>query len=697
MDVPSRGDRLRYHLDRFLSWHPFARFIALFVLSFVLIFICAVLAKIAMPAPTEPGESFDLFEALWWALTRVADAGTMGDDKGTLVRFVAILASISGVVVVALLIGLVSGTVGDKIDDLRKGRSPVIDHHHTLILGYGEKIFALLKELRAANANQKSAAVVVLSTVDKEEVENALRERLPDLQTTRVIVRQGSPFSVQDLKKVGAGRAKSIIILASEEVGPDGQGEQSDMDAIKSLLALRRIDGALTTNYAVVEMHDASRREVAEKLGNGGVEVVAMDETLSRMMVQTARQNGLAEVYREVLTYAGSEFYFAKVGALKGITFGEAQWKVNGAVVCGLRRHGAKGSTATELNPGDEVVLSANDELLVLAEDDDSFSFGASHQVTVSPGFLGAPAVAPQPERLLICADSPKLADMLKEFDNYLMAGSEAWLMPGTDQQLFMERLTECVGQLKRVKVRFLEGDPTSPEALRQVAFSQLSVAMVVSDTRRSIDEADAHTVMTVLLLRDAFKKLGDVKPRIISEIIDPRTKDLLEQEYGADFVVSSEMTSMLLAQVSERRELNGVFGDLFDADGNEIYLKRAACYAVLGSTTPWLAVQKVARLRGEVAVGYIRFGQKPLLNPSQQESLVLSDQDRIIVIAQDESEAPVVSKTVVGAVAKVTEKVPRSALLPPEPAADPRAVSAGPRVQGPSTMPRAPLPGKKT
>jgi len=57
---------------------------------------------------------------------------------------------------------------------------------------------------------------------------------------------------------------------------------------------------------------------------------------------------------------------------------------------------------------------------------------------------------------------------------------------------------------------------------------------------------------------------------------------------------VSTEITSMLLAQVSEHRDLNAVFSDLFTSIGCEIYLKRAACYALLEQPTGWLSVQKV-------------------------------------------------------------------------------------------------------
>jgi Trk K+ transport system NAD-binding subunit len=668
--------------------------------------ICAALVKAVMPPPENPAETFDFLEAMWWAMTRVADGGTMGGDKGTLVRVVAALATVSGVAVVAVLIGLVSSAVSDKVDDLRKGKSPVIDEGHTLILGYHEKIFAILRELREANANQKQASIVILSPADKEEVETTVRERLPDMWTTRVVVRQGSPYSVHDLRKVGAGRAKSIIVLADEGAARNAEAPgAADMATIKTLLALRRVPGALTRNHAVVELLDSERRAVVEQLGAGGVEVVAMAETLSRMMVQTARQNGLAQVYRDLLTYEGSEFYFKTFPELAGQPFGVAQWRMKDAVVVGVRRPGVDGAGGqTLLNPAEGFLLEKDDELLVIAEDDDTFSLTAQHQPVVSDTFRGATPIARTPERLLVCGRSPKLGDMLREFDNYVLPGSEAWLMPGQGKDQFADFIKAEVGALKNLKLKYVDGDPTMPDALHRVASPDFAAAMVVADTQIDPEEADARTVMTVLLLRDLFRGL-DKKPRIISEILDPRTKDLLEQDYGADFVVSAEITSMLLAQVSERRDLNAVWADLFDSDGNEIYLKRAACYVVPGQTTPWLSVQKVARERGEVAIGYLKMNARPAINPKQDESLVFADDDRVIVVSEDDSEAPgdrrggVLTEAPAPLEARA-EKTPapgRSALLPPEgPRPEARTVSAGPRVEGPSTMPRPPLPPRQ-
>jgi ion channel POLLUX/CASTOR len=464
--------------------------------------------------------------------------------------------------------------------------------------------------------------------------------------------------------------------------------------------------------------------------------------------VQTARQNSLAQVYRDLLSYEGSEFYFKAFPELNGRPFGEAQWKMKDGVVVGVRRPVPGGRGQTMLNPPDDLYLASHDELLVLAEDDDTFSLTANHAPQISGNFRPPQPLPKTPDRLLICGMSQKLADMLKEYDNYVLQGSEAWVMTGGDEEAFNTFVADQVGRLQRLSVRFAAGDPTLPEEVRTVAAAQpWTATLVVAQDGLEPDEADARTVISVLLLRDYFKTAGGEAPRIISEILDARTKDLLEQDVGADFVVSNEMTSMLLAQVSERRDLNAVFADLFDSDGNEIYLKRAECYAVVGEPTPWISVLKMARQRKEIALGYARLNQSPILNPKQTETLVFAAGDRVVVVSEDDrevmAEAPVMSeetspvaqtviqeRTPLPTHAMVTDPgvpahaaqtmispggkpVPR--LAPPpgvkiptgktgvEPKLDPRTLQAerattgGGRVPGPSQLPRTPLPPKKS
>jgi hypothetical protein len=54
-----------------------------------------------------------------------------------------------------------------------------------------------------------------------------------------------------------------------------------------------------------------------------------MHETLSRMMVQTARQSGLAEVYTDLLTFEGSELYYAHMPEVEGLEWSKVQARLH--------------------------------------------------------------------------------------------------------------------------------------------------------------------------------------------------------------------------------------------------------------------------------------------------------------------------------------------------------------------------------
>ena len=59
------------------------------------------------------------------------------------------------------------------------------------------------------------------------------------------------------------------------------------------------------------------------------------------------------------------------------------------------------------------------------------------------------------------------------------------------------------------------------------------------------------------------MKQASD-KTVIISEILDPRTKNLLSMSKISDYVLSNELVSMALAMVAEDRQINDVLEELF-------------------------------------------------------------------------------------------------------------------------------------
>ena len=153
---------------------------------------------------------------------------------------------------------------------------------------------------------------------------------------------------------------------------------------------------------------------------------------------------------------------------------------------------------------------------------------------------------------------------------------------------------------------------------------------------------ADARTLVTLLHLRDIADKSGH-SFSIVSEMLDVRNRNLAEVTRADDFIVSDKLISLMLAQISENKQLNAVFADLFDAQGSEIYLKPASAYLKLGVPLNFYTVVEAARRRGEVAFGYrqkAKVGDAAsnygvVINPDKSRTVTFAAGDTIVVLAE--------------------------------------------------------------
>ncbi|KAL6068802.1 Ion channel CASTOR [Balamuthia mandrillaris] len=710
---PGLAERLHYKVDFYLSGSRYARFILLGTVSLALTLLCACLAYVVLGRDSHHHPDFSFGEAMWWAMVRMIDTGALeSEDVAPASRLLSVFATLCGLAVVASLIGLVNATLEEKFEELRRGKSKVIDRNHTLILGFQqEKLLAILAELREIQRNEqgqahrekgrKGRSVVVLSEVDKLQVEAIIREHLGSMLNTSVVVRQGSVYSPIDLRKVGAERARSIIVLTDDndsDSGSNGDGNGNcnngdndtrlrDIGAIKTLLALRRIDGVLHNNYVVIELQDSSRRAVVERLGKNRTKVVNMSETLSKILVQTSRQRGLAAIYADLLTFVGSEFYYKNFPELEGVAFGRVQSMMNGAVVLGVQRTKEKNLSFTILNPKDDFVIRAEDDILVISECGGTFALTGNFSFAV-PDSLQRDAAGEKKRRkkhrkkkqqqmkkqrqkmkeegekkneavtthhkmetFLICGYGRKLPAVLTEFDRYLGPGSAIYIMLGLPNKQERPAIEELKAlPLRNITLSFVNGDPTTPQGLRQLVgttFEELKCTIVLANDHLPSEEADAHTIITVLLLSELLDDMFACatrkrkrKPRIICEIMDTRSKDLLSQDEGVEFVLSTLITSRLITQISEQPGISEVFAELFAEEGNEIYIKPASLYAPLDVPFSWLTVQAVARQYHQIAIGYTYGLERiPVINPPQSEPITFTRQHKVVVVAEDEED----------------------------------------------------------
>ncbi len=622
-------DRLRYRFDAFMSRGPSALVGALALASMLVIVAGTLLVHGLGVAPADAGGHRPGFlTLLWMSGMRAMDAGAVGGDDGSKLYLALMLAvTLGGIFIVSAFIGVLNSGLGAKLDELRKGRSRVIEEGHALILGWSGQVFTVVSELCAAAENQGGTVIVVLADKDKVEMEDELAKKVPDLRGSRLVCRSGSPIDLDDLDLGSPELARAIVVL--------GPADSNDPDAsvIKTVLALvGHRPREAGRHHIVAEIRDAKNRAPARMVGRDQVELVVSGDVIARIAVQTCRQTGLSAIYTELLDFGGDEIYFHKSHGLAGRRFGEALDAFEEGAVIGVR----KADGATRLLPGMDEKIGADDALIVIAEDDDKVR-AATGKHKVKEAALRTAAPKPRaPERTLVLGWNSRGAMVVSELDKYAMPGSALTIIADDDSPA--DDLAALEEPVKNHDVRVVRGDINDRRVLNTVGVSGYQHIVTLSYAEKiGVQEADAITLVALLHLRDIEEKIGD-SFSVVSEMLDARNQKLAEVTGTDDFIVSEDLISLLLAQLAENKALGPVFEDLFDADGAEIYLKDASTYVATGEPVDFFTVVEAARRRGEIAIGYDvaakGAARKPKLNPKKSAKVTFAAGDRVVVIA---------------------------------------------------------------
>ena len=626
MSKPSFISRFRYGFDNIMARGTVALVLLLSLATFLVIFVIAILVEVFKIYPAgDPGLDLPFGEVLWGNLMRAMDAGTVAGDTGTGYRAFMLFITIFGIFVVACLIGIISGGFNTKIEQLRKGRSRVLESDHTLILGWSTKVFPIISEICIANESRGRAVIVVLADRDKVEMEDEIRAKIPKAGKTRIIVRSGDPMDLTDLELSSPRAARSIILLA-----PEGT-DDPDSVVIKTALALTNNPNRRDGDYHIVgEIQDPANLEAARLVGKHEASWVLANDLISRVTVQTSRQSGLSVVYTELLDFGGDEIYFTEQESLEGQSYFETQLAFAEAAVMGIVTDGT-----VHINPPADTIYNKGDQLVVIAEDDSTIRIAGTGTV-VNSAISTRVSPAPEPEQTLVLGYNDSLHAMLRELSEYVAPGSSVTIVADVDQPEFAE--------YPNLSITFTRGDTTSRTVLGQVPVVDFAHIIVLAyketlDTQR----ADAKTLITLLHLREIADEAG-LDPNVVSEMLDDRNRELAEVTKADDFIVSDQLISLMLSQMSENQKLNDVFTTLFSSEGSEIYLRPAELYIAPGSDVDFYTVLEAARRRGETAIGYRiaqherssaeQFGVR--VNPRKATRLAFVPGDKIVVLAND-------------------------------------------------------------
>ena len=645
------GARLRYKSDEFISGGAGRQLMFLFVLTMVLVIFFAIVSAILSfiePTVAAPGSgSFfgNALDRMWHFWGRFLDAGTMGGDEGQLNRFVSSIATIIGVIVAGLLISSLAGNFTERLEQIKRGSGPVLEEKHFLILGWSEKIYSVIDQLTEAYVKKGQITVVVMAEGDKIQMEEALRDKVVHQDRCKIVVRSGSSVSLVDLAKVSFERAQAIVVLLDEKDAEDPN--RADGRIIKTLMALYNhpdAKGRIDNIKVTAEVMMPENQDIAVIASNGRAQVIKTNEIISKIILQTSRISGLSFVYDELLRFEGNEIHYTFVPQCVGRMFGETLLHFpNGCVVGVAKRDGS----SHILNPAADYVIQPDDELLILAEDDHIPL--VPYQGPLRLDQIQVPqASADKPvEHMLVLGWNEKIFPIISEFDDYVGAGSSLTIISNIPQADREAEIADKCGTLEKTSVRHVEGEFTSRALMEEIQPQVYPTVMVLGQSGTGgAEEADTKAIIALLLMRDSRRRAGIAHQKVCSEILDPKNRDLAATTEIHDIVISNEMISMILAQITYEPRVRPVLEDVFRSEGSEIYLKDLRLYAPPGQAVSFEYLILAAKARGEVALGVQVANDDParrygiFLNPVQQlrvTPITPKAGDRLIVLAEDD------------------------------------------------------------
>lgn len=613
---PKFWDRVRYQFDNLMSKGTIALVEVLFIITAIVVLVTGVLGAI-VNADLAAGQS------IWQSLMHAIDAGTLAGDSTTNVWYVLLmsLVTICGIFITSILIGIISTGFETKLNDLRKGTSKVIETGHTVVIGFNDSIYTILSELIEAGSNHKKNCIVVLGDEEKEVMEESIKGNIKDFKTTRVICKSGRVTESYLLERAALENSKSIII-----------NEDDDFLVIKVILATLnylKSKNAFHNDLHITSMiHDKANLEAAKIAGEGKAEILFFKDAISRIIAHTCRQPGLSIVLTEFFDFGGDEFYFENFPELEGKTFGEVLNFFEISTVIGLQKDGI-----VMMNPPMDTRISSKDYIIHLAEDDNTSKPKIhTRELDLSVMSDSNNEVARSNRPLLVLGYNNFIPDILAELDNYIEPGTEITVanteFPDSTENNTYHNISVVLKQCdiyKRIELEKLIVDSTED-------------ILLLSDLSNDMESADAKTLLLLIQLRDIENKWKR-EFNITSEMCSVSNQKLAKVANVDDFVVGSTITNLIITQVSENRKLALLFEDLLDADGSELYMKKATRYIKAGVETDFYTITEIARKRNEIAVGYKKVsenGIRVVTNPKKSEKISFQEEDYLIVIAED-------------------------------------------------------------
>lgn len=631
------AERARYLVDRAFA-REFAGQLGLFLLLVIVFTIIGMTATFFGLFSAENvdvrgirrGIDAGFWDSLWWSLQHVLSLRALERMYGATGPILAYTISLSivGLAVFGILVSLINNTMRSRIEKLKKGETTVKERGHVLVLGWNNKIYAVLEQLAR---REPGLRVVVLAPVRSDEMHDKLRVAGVLAENITVILRSGIPSNRRELERVAINHASSVIILSTDS---------DDSEAIKTLVLLaswsawRGKPPTLTAEITLQENYELANIAARDRLF-----VLSSGRVISKVIVQTIRNPGLATVYTELFSTSGSGIHVEQIAACAEETLGDIAHGFANAIPIGVtwtEERDGESRHAAGLNPGADYDLAEDEQLVLLArrlpvkytQPAGEFESTVYHDGGVRRSVR---------RRVLLIGWTDMLFDVLKELNANAQRGTSVTILSGLKPEDATDQVrTKLGGQLDSLTMDYRKGDAIEESAYDGIDLTSYESVVVLADEKAARSDVDTRT-LRILLRLDNLRRDHATRAHTVVELHDDNNRDLLSGLGVDDIIVSPSVISAQLAQIARSAILGPIYRELLSAGGVEISIRPASHYVRAGEECCFDDLLYAADQKMEIALGLrVASGSGEIrLNPDRSVRWTFGEDDQVVVMAQ--------------------------------------------------------------
>jgi len=645
----SLGDKIQYKFDSIMSRGGSSILMGLIILI-VLSLVIMLIFRILIGAVIHDSSLQGLPNMFWRSLVQIVDAGGIGEDSNSHIfnKFAGLVSVLLGLVIFSVLVAFIINQFNIKAEDLRKGRSKVIEQGHMIILGFGIQVVEIIQQLIIANETGEKKAIVILADTDKAAMDDLLTEEIKDRKNTRIITRSGDVCNTKMIQRLSLAEARAVIILNDANVAAlPKMRDQGDAKVLEACIAVVTAAGANNLPPVVAQLHSDKTSRLAENIAPEKITVIDTNDILARILVSTSLNPGLAFVYSRLVGFEGYEMYFHRPKAgWRNHPFGKLQFHFIISVLLGFR------------TPEAEIIL--NPRLDFIPPDDYEGIFLAAGVSHIK--YYKKQAITPQEQKFfmkksriilenqLIVGWNSKIMIIVDEYAKSMRDGSSIDIVvkePSDTTALQIKILQETY---RNIKIKLLDSDISDPDFIEELNPHKYDNVVILAEESESVDEVDLKTISRLLAFRDFIrnKEIESGKPittKLVTEVIDSDKADIFFQAGARDFLIPHKFVSEIIAQISQQPDLKKVYDSIFEESGNAIYVKPVDLFfRQIPVTASFADCMGAAQLRGEVCLG-VKIGEEATnieknygmyLPPYKNMIFNLAESDSLITLAEN-------------------------------------------------------------